>query len=82
MTCYCHLFCPQGNLKNPHIPTTDNPVPSNEQTEQTEQTEQKEQTEQYDSTLYSEELVYGSKKKLANVYRGRVVTKPELAEHG
>ena len=59
-----------------HNPISDNPVPSNEQTEQ------KEQNEQYDSTLYSEELVYGSKKKLANVYRGRVVTKPELAEHG
>lgn len=68
-----------GNLKNPHNPISDNPVPSNEQTEQKEQAEQ---TEQYDSTLYSEELVYGSKKKLANVYRGRVVTKPELAEHG
>ncbi|KAL5258036.1 hypothetical protein ACHWQZ_G012851 [Mnemiopsis leidyi] len=57
--------------ENPHNPTKEN-LPAAENS----------QTADYDSTLYTEDLVYGSKKKLADVYKGRVVTKLELAGHG
>jgi hypothetical protein len=64
---------PQGDQKNPHLPSEDRSTPSSEHASQ---------SEEYDPSLYSEDLVYGSNKKLANVYRGRVVTKQELADHG
>lgn len=37
---------------------------------------------EYDKFVYTEELVYGSQKKLAPVYSGMVFTKQQLAEHG
>ena len=60
----------QEKPENPHKPTEENPAAESSQ------------TEDYDTSLYSENLVFGSKKKLANVFKGRVVTKKELAEHG
>ena len=61
----------QEKPENPHNPTKEN-LPAAENS----------QTADYDTTLYSEDLVFGSKKKLADVYKGRVVTKLELAGHG
>lgn len=74
LTCPFHFNSgSQSEQKNPHFPSEDSTTVTPEQA--TQNTE-------YDTSLYTEELVYGSKKKLANVYRGRVVTKQELANHG